>query len=201
MAALGEAPRGRTRERLSLTCGRTRRRGSIAGTYPRPAGRDWSPVRFPRIVAHDLDGQRYELPSDLPRGPRIVMLAFQRWHTGPLARWQIPLERLAAGRPDATLWEVPALSRLYAPARPYIDGGMRAGIPDPEARKHTLTSYTDLRALASDLDLPTFETVYVFLLDGDGEIAWRASGEPDDRLLAGFTAALETIPSPSGAGS
>ena len=152
-------------------------------------------MRFPHIIANDLEGRRYELPDDLPRGPRFVMLAFQRWQVSLLAAWQMPLEHLVAAHPGASLWEVPALSRLYAAARPYIDGGMRAGIPDPDARKHTLTSYTDLRTLATDLDLPTFETVYVFLLDPDGEVVWRASGEVDDGRLAELAEVLDAVAS------
>jgi hypothetical protein len=158
-------------------------------------------VRFPHIIAHDLDGRRYQLPDELPAGPRIVLVAFQRWHTILLAGWQEPIERLVLDHPGTTLWEVPALSRLYAPARPYIDGGMRAGIPDPVARKHTLTSYTDLRALASALDLPDFETVHVFLLDPDGDVVWRASGEVDETALAGLASALDGMVAATGAGS
>jgi hypothetical protein len=157
-------------------------------------------MRFPRIIAHDLEGRRYELPDELPEGPRIVLVAFQRWHTILLAGWQAPLERLVEEHPGTTLWEVPALSRLYAPARPYIDGGMRAGIPDPEARRQTLTSYTDLRALGSALELPSFDTVYAFLLDAAGEIVWRAAGEADEGRIAEIAVALDALSPVTGPG-
>jgi hypothetical protein len=68
-------------------------------------------MRFPAIVAHDLEGRRYELPDELSDGPRLVMVAFHRWHTVVLA-----------------------------------------GIPDPAARRMTLTNYTDLRAFGRALD-------------------------------------------------
>jgi hypothetical protein len=155
-------------------------------------------VRFPHVVAHDLEGRRYELPDELPEGPRIVLLPFQRWHQILVNGWLSRLDRLAASHPGTTVWEVPALSRMYTPARPYIDGGMRAGIPDPGTRRHTLTTYTDLRALALALDLPDFETAYVLLLDAAGEIAWMGHGEYDDEQFGAIAAALERLPSDPG---
>ncbi len=151
-------------------------------------------MRFPLIIASDLEGRRYELPDELPSGPRVLVVAFQRWHQILVNGWQPGLERIVASRPDATLWEVPALSRLYAAARPYIDGGMRSGIPDPGARQHTLTTYTDLRAFTTALDLPSLETIYVLLLDAQGEVVWLGGGEVDDRQLAQLGARLEALP-------
>ena len=150
-------------------------------------------MRFPVIVARDLEGRRYEVPGDLPVGPRILVLAFQRWHTQLIDGWVPALDRIVAGHPGATWWEIPALSRIYAPARPYIDGGMRAGIPDPEARRKTLTSYTDLRALATALDLPGYDTIYVLLVDADGEGVWMGSGEADEDGVVGLERALEPL--------
>ena len=141
-------------------------------------------MRFPTIVAHDLEGRRYEIPGDLPVGPRIIVLAFQRWHTALIEQWQPELDRVVHEHPGTTWWEIPALSRVYAPVRPFIDGGMRAGIPDAEARRQTLTSYTDLRALESALGLAGFETIYVLLVDASGEVVWMGSGEVDDGSVA-----------------
>jgi hypothetical protein len=154
-------------------------------------------MRFPDILAHDLEGREYRLPDGLPEGPRLIMVAFQRWHTVVLARWQPALERMVAEHPGTTLWELPALSRMYAAARPYIDGGMRAGIPDPAARRMTLTTYTDLRAFGRALELPSFDTVYILLLDASGEVVWFGGGEADDAQLAGVHAALDTLASVS----
>ena len=127
-------------------------------------------MRFPTIVAHDLEGRRYEVPGDLPVGPRIIVIAFQRWHTGLIEGWQPELDRVVHDNPGTSWWEVPALSRIYTPARPYIDGGMRAGIPDPDARRQTLT-------------------------DAVGEVTWMGSGEADADGFAGLEAAVGVLAS------
>ena len=154
-------------------------------------------MRFPTIVAHDLEGRRYEVPGDLPVGPRILVIAFQRWHTELVERWQPALDRVVAEHPGSTWWEIPALSRIYTPARGFIDGGMRSGIPDVEARRHTLTSYTDLRALAAALALPSFETIYVLVVDASGEVVWMGSGEGSEEASSQLDEAvggLELVP-------
>jgi hypothetical protein len=147
-------------------------------------------MRFPNLAVSDLEGKDLTLPDDLPAGPRLVLIAFQRWHTLLIDGWMRVLPPLTTAYPDLTVWEVPALSRAYLPGRFWIDGGMRAGIPDSHSRRHTLTAYTDLRALGRSLDLPTFDTIYVLLLDADGQIVWRASGEVAEEKAMGLAEAV-----------
>jgi hypothetical protein len=147
-------------------------------------------MRFPRLETRDLEGTEYVLPDGLPAGRRIIALPFLRWHQILVDGWERAIEPALAQYPDLTVWEVPALSKRWAAGRFYIDGGMRAGIPDKTVRRHTLTAYTDLRALVSALELPSTETAYVFLLDPDGEILWRGSGEVDDAQLEALAEAL-----------
>ena len=148
---------------------------------------------FPSILAHSLEGKRIRLPEDLPSGPRVVVLAFQRWHTALIETWEPALQALEARCRELSVWEVPALSRLYLPARGFIDGGMRAGIVDPEARRHTLTAYTDLKALARELELPSLETIYLLLLGPEGTIVWRGEGPADAEQTTALEQALEAL--------
>jgi len=68
---------------------------------------------------------------------------------------------------------------------------MRAGIPDLDVRLHTLTTYINLSELARRLEIKDFAEVQVLLLDADGDIVWRAEGEPDAAKAASLAAALE----------
>jgi hypothetical protein len=166
---------------------------AVASRRPPDGSSEGADVRFPDLAVSDLEGKGMTLPNDLPSGPRIVMIAFQRWHTLLLDGWTRVLHPLTAAHPEATVWEVPALSRAYLPGRFWIDGGMRAGIPDPDARRHTLTAYTDLRALARSLDLPSLDTIYVLLLDAEGEIAWRTSGEVTEEKATALAAVVASM--------
>ena len=148
---------------------------------------------FPSVKARDLEGHEVRIPEDLPTGPRIVVLAFQRWHTELIETWEPALKALEERCRELSVWEVPALSRLYLPARALIDGGMRSGIVDKDARLHTLTAYTNLSALARDLGLPSLETIYLLLVAPDGTILWRGEGAADEEKSSALKQALEAL--------
>jgi hypothetical protein len=149
--------------------------------------------RFPSIKARDLEGRDVALPDELPQTPRVVILAFKRWHTELIESWEPVLEALESRCRQLSVWEVPALSRVYLPVRGFIDGGMRSGITEPEARQHTLTAYTDLSALARELGLPSLDTIYVLLLAPDGTILWRGQGPADAEQTAAMRQAVEEL--------
>jgi hypothetical protein len=147
-------------------------------------------MEFPAMRVRDLEGVYYVIPDELPGGPHVIILAFQQWHQMIVDRWKSPLEAIAEKHPGTEVWEVPSISRGYRLFRSGIDGGMRAGIPDANVRRHTLTTYTDLSALAKALDLDTLETVHVFVVDCDGTVRWRGEGGPTSELLETLDAAI-----------
>jgi len=148
---------------------------------------------FPTLVGRSLEGREIRIPEDLPKGPRILILAFRRWHTRWIETWEGPLKEHQARCPSLSVWEVPALSRRYLPGRRFIDGGMRAGIPDASAREHTLTVYTNLSSLAQEIGLPSLDTIYVLLLDSNGVVVWRGSGAADQTQLDLFRTAFDAL--------
>ena len=154
--------------------------------------------RFPTLTGRDLDGKEVVIPRDLPGEARLLIVAFQRWHQLVVQGWSGVLADLGATYPGLEVWEVPTLSSGYRPVRAFIDGGMRAGIPDPDTRRHTLTVYTGLRDLQRRLGLADFQDIHLYLLDRDGRVAWSGSGGLDDEQVAGLVRALEDL---TGAGA
>jgi len=147
-------------------------------------------MRFPTLHTHDLEETAYVVPDELPGRLRVILLPFKQWQQILVGAWQDALASAIDGVDDVTVWEVPALAGLWKPARGYIDGGMRSGIPDIEVRRHTLTTYGELDVIADGLGITHHDTVHVFLVDGAGDILWRDSGEPDEGKVAAFAAAL-----------
>lgn len=148
------------------------------------------PKRFPELHVRDLEGEDYDIPHGLPGGPHLLVVAFQRWQQMLVDHWMPKLRAVAERHPGTEVWEVPSLSKAYRLFRAGIDGGMRAEIHDETSRRHTLTAYTDLSALARALDIPSFDTIHVFLVDSSGVILWRASGEPDPAALEALERAM-----------
>jgi hypothetical protein len=135
-------------------------------------------MQFPALKVRDLEGTDYVIPHGLPGGPHVVIIAFQQWHQMLVNLWVPGLQEIAGRHSGMEVWEVPSISQGYRLFRGGIDGGMRAGIPDPDTRRHTLTAYTDIGHLARDLEIDSTETIHVFLVDCSGNILWRAEGEP-----------------------
>ena len=140
------------------------------------------------LDARGLDGARYALPGDLPRAFNLLMIAFavssRRSSTGGSRHCSPSRATTSASM------RFPVLPSMYGPVRWFIDGGMRGGIPDPAARARTLTVYTDVRKVTSDLGLPGTDTIAVVLVDRDGRILAQEVGRFDEEKAARLSGAL-----------
>jgi hypothetical protein len=147
-------------------------------------------VRFPTVTARDLEGRRCTLPDDVTGSPCVLLIAFQRWQQALIDGWLVFLEHAEERFPSLDVYEVAVLSRVYVPARPLIDGGMRSGVAEGSKRTHTLTVYTDVRGLLRSLDLNSTETIHVFVLDENGEAVWDHGGAIDQNGADGIVSCL-----------
>ena len=167
----------------------------------RPAGeRDQAegPADFPAVDGRTLLGANVALPADFPADRTLAVVAFQRGQQSRVDRW---IERaVAAGVPPTTrgatgpipvaVVEVPVLSTQWRPVRRFIDGGMTAGIGDPEVLARTITVYTDVAAFQRSLAIPSSSDVHALVVERDGTILARVCGDPDDESWHAIAAAL-----------
>ena len=59
--------------------------------------------------------------------------------------WVAWWETIAAEHPSLRCYEIPVIAARWSPARAVIDGGMAQAVRAQEARRRTLTVYTDVR--------------------------------------------------------
>ena len=145
---------------------------------------------FPSIEGKSLAGSHYRLPDDFEGEPTLVLVAFQRHQQRDIDTW-IPLAlELQEEHAGLRSYEVPVIPRGYRLVSWFIDGGMRAGIPDPAVRAATVTVYTDKPQFLAELGLEDDEAVQIFLLAPDGTIIWRASGPRSDAKEAELREAI-----------
>jgi hypothetical protein len=88
-------------------------------------------------------------------------------------------------------YELPTIRKMNFIVRRVIDGGMRGGIPSRDTRGRTITLYIDKAPFKEALGIPTEDTLYLFLVDREGTILWRESGELSDEKAASLESALE----------
>ena len=142
-------------------------------------------LRFPELELRDLRGRTRPSPSVFDGKWNLVFVAFRRRHQSLIDEW---LRQIDGATEGVALWEVPAISGMWSPARGFIDGGMAAGVGTIEVQERTLTYYGDLRRLTGPLEISTRDTITTLLLDGSGAVVDRAAGPFDqdsaERLLA-----------------
>jgi hypothetical protein len=155
-------------------------------------------ARFPSVRGRSLLGVELALPGDFPADRTLAVVAFQRWHQARVDRWIAravaagipPTIRGVAGPMPAAVVEVPVLATAWRPARRFIDGGMTAGIGDPDVLARTVTVYTGVAAFQRSLAIPDSGDVHALVVTRDGTVLAQGSGDPDDASWAAVLAAL-----------
>lgn len=156
------------------------------------------PATFPAVDGRTLLGAHVVLPAHFPADRTLAVVAFQRGQQSRVDRWielavaagVPPTPRGASGSIPVAVVEVPVLSTQWRPVRRFIDGGMTAGIGDPDVLARTITVYTDVDAFQRVLAIPSSNDVHALVVDRDGTILARGCGDPDDQSWAAIAAGL-----------
>jgi len=133
-------------------------------------------TRFPRVTGLNLSRRAFHLPEDFEGELNVAIVAFKQRHQLDVNTWLPAVRDLAARHEGLRYYELPTIHSMNPVARSFIDNGMRAGIPDLDARAATITLYLDKAEFRRALDLPTEDRIYVLLVDREGNVMWRAEG-------------------------
>jgi hypothetical protein len=133
-------------------------------------------MRFPVISGSNLLRRKVSLPADLQGEINIVFIAFQQWQQAWVDSW-VPIARhLEQTIPGVQFYELPVIQKMNLLSQTFINEGMRAGIPNPVTREKTITLYIDKAAFRKALDIPSEETIWVLVVDRQGNVLWRTEG-------------------------
>ncbi len=116
------------------------------------------------------------LPEAFTSRHTVALIAFHRHHQSLVDSWTPWLETHGASNPDFSFVELPVISRLWAPLRSLIDGGMTTAIKTPHILERTLTIYGDIRRVTEPLGIATTATITVLAVDGEGAVRWSGTG-------------------------
>lgn len=145
---------------------------------------------FPVLAARDLEGRDVTVPDAFEGARNVVLVAFQRHHQELVDSWVPWLEQEAAADEGLRFYELPTIGRMWAPMRPFIDGGMAAAIREPVILRRTLTIYGDVHRLTRPLGITDRSTIAVFLVEHGGAVRWQGAGRFDPGLADGLDQAL-----------
>jgi len=156
-----------------------------------------TPITFPAITGENLEGQEFTFPADFGGDLNLVLIAFSQGQQGQVDTWLSYAEGLELESSELSIYEIPVLGSSYRLLRSVIDGGMRSGIDDPEARARTITFYGNKPAMMEALALETERTIHALLVKADGEVVWQAQGEAVEDSIAGLEAYLNKASLPA----
>lgn len=139
--------------------------------------------KIPQVTGQNLHRDRVRFPEDIKGRPTLLLIAFRHQQQRDIDTWLRRIDELQTAVPDLNVLELPVLRKAYVVMQPYIDGGMRSGISDPDARARTITLYTDKRAFRRALGLGPEDRVYAVLADPDGAIQRVEEGPATDESL------------------
>jgi hypothetical protein len=134
---------------------------------------------FPEVVGTNLNGQKFRLPGDFEGDLNLVFVAFQREQQLMVNTWLPTADVLESLHPRLKFYELPSISRMNPVARWFINTGMRSGIKDPNSRHKTITLFLDKEPFRKALDIPGEENIHIFLVNRQGQVAWRSEGPCD----------------------
>jgi hypothetical protein len=136
-----------------------------------------SGTHFPLVSGYNLNRQELVFPRDFGGDLNLVIVPFQQHQQFTVNTWIPYLQEIESANPGFMYYELPTISAMPALSRTFINEGMRAGIPDQTARQRTITLYIDKGGFKSALDIPHENDIFLFLVDRQGDILWRSSGE------------------------
>ena len=134
-------------------------------------------TQFPVVSGYNLNRQEFEFPRDFEGELNLVIVPFQQYQQTIGNTWLPFAQEVEASFPGFVYYELPTIYEMSALSRTFLNECMRAGIPDETARQRTITLYLDKEAFRSALDIPGENDVHLFLVDPDGNILWRTTGQ------------------------
>jgi hypothetical protein len=151
-------------------------------------------ARFPSVQGSNLEGRKFNLPQDFEAKYNIIAVAFYQNHQDLVNTWLPAIGRLTSSRKDLKFYELPTLSELNGLARGFIDGGMRAGIPNKATRAVTITLYLNRAEFLKAIGETSDSTIYSLLVNQKGEILWRGKGAYSKEQEDSLERVLKTLP-------
>jgi|GEM_PF-3912217 len=150
---------------------------------------------FPQLEGTNLLIESVTVPNDLSGEYRLLVIAYDDDQQIFVNKWLRPLELLNDAYPQLSGYYVPMLPQDTADAALPIIGGMTLAASGDRDRERTVVVFTDVEQFNALTAINTTDQLQLFLLDSDGQIQWRGSGNYDPDTLASLESALAALTS------
>lgn len=147
---------------------------------------------FPELKAETLSGIDMKYPDDVKGKVTLILMAFKRETQRKTDSWLEPFSKTFENDTTVQFFEIPMLAGAWKLMSPFIDGGMRSGIPK-QKHGNVTTFYGDVNKYCKLLSIEDKSDGYVLLLDQNGVIQWRSSGFATEEKLQGLFDQIKSL--------
>jgi hypothetical protein len=133
-------------------------------------------MAFPTVNGSNLLRQKLSLPQDFQGRFNLIFIAFQQWQQREVDSWMALASELEEFFDGLAIYELPTIQNKNFFYKTLINEGMRAGIPNPKSREHTITLYLDKADFRSALEMNDEAHIYVLVIDQKGNEYFRTRG-------------------------
>ena len=133
-------------------------------------------IKFPDVAGKNLKRKKSKFPEDFPAKYNIVLMAFYRQQQLDINTWLPYVDQLVSNYLDLAYLEFPVIYKMSPIGQFMLNEGMRAGIPDQQARENTITLYLDKTRFLEQLGIQSEAEIRVMLVKKDGSILWHGGG-------------------------
>ncbi len=131
---------------------------------------------FPVFKGKNLKDER--VSTDAFRGKAwLIMVGFDRGQAGALREWAVQFRQAFPDEAKADYYQIAAMPGNLGFMRGFIHGQMKKGAPEI-ARGHIMAVYA-ADALCKQLDIKNRKLIHLFVLDAEGRITHRETGNYD----------------------
>jgi hypothetical protein len=148
-------------------------------------------MKFPTVTGSNLLRQKKTLPAAVLGNYNLLLIPFYQWQQMEVDTWIAFGQELEDTTTGVHFYELPTIQQRNIISQTFINEGMRAGIPNPDSRRRTITLYLDKVKFRQSLGLADENHIAVILIDPAGEIIWRESGNYSTDKASSLAGVLE----------
>jgi hypothetical protein len=135
------------------------------------------PVTFPTITSWSLDKQKITLPSEMAGQTDLLIISFEPEQKKDVDSWLPAAQALQHSNFQFRYYELPISSKENFVFRWWETSAMRNDETDPVMWHWIVPLFVDRQKFRKDLDIPNEKQVVALLVDRQGHVLWRASGD------------------------
>ena len=136
--------------------------------------------RFPHVEAEALSGRKLTLPDASAGTPALIVIGFTHGSNEQVKAWTERAGKEIPAKSVYTLVELESAPRM-------VRGMIRSSIKGSTPKEHYdrfVIDYQHEQELKTAAGYEAGNDAYLVLIDGQGQVVWRAHGPPNDQMAA-----------------